>query len=196
MNKQDYRQELQKRIRALSDRELGALSSDISETILLSKEWKNAPCLLAYLSFSGDISLDDLIRKSLSAGKDVYVPRIDGRGTMTFRKITDLSPASLELNRWNIREPLSSAEPFVPEQEREVLLLVPGLGFTIEGKRMGRGGGYYDRFLEWIEGKCPFVSMGIAWKGNLLPELPAEPHDRPVSRICCEREILKCQPLN
>ncbi len=51
--------------------------------------------------------------------------------------------------------------------------LVPGVGFSLEGKRLGRGKGFYDRFLENRKG----IKIGLAWSGQLKENLPVESHD-------------------
>ena len=54
------------------------------------------------------------------------------------------------------------------------LMLVPGLAFTPEGRRLGRGGGYYDRYLT---GKENIYKAGTAYPFQILPDLPVESHD-------------------
>lgn len=196
MNKRDYRKVLQDQWNSLTADDLALLNTATAKTIRESEEWSRCETVLAYLNFAGEISLDSLILKSIQAEKKVLVPRIQKGGTMTFHRIKDLNPSSLELNYWNIREPREDAELFNPETAGRILLLTPGLGFTKDGKRMGRGGGFYDRFLSWIEENCDCITMGISWKGIIVPDLPFDSHDRKIRKLCCETEIFDCQPLN
>lgn len=61
------------------------------------------------------------------------------------------------------------------------LMLVPGVAFTQDGKRLGRGGGWYDRALTNLP-KC-IETVGICAKERLLSDLPTEEHDRKVSKV-------------
>ena len=68
-------------------------------------------------------------------------------------------------------------------------LLVPGLGFTCRGERMGRGEGYYDRVLETFKG----LSIGICFKEQLYGHLPVEGHDQRVAMVVTDEQIINCE---
>ena len=61
------------------------------------------------------------------------------------------------------------------------LVVVPGVAFTRDGKRLGQGGGYYDRFLPRVRPDC--VVVGVCFAEQIVDALPAEPHDRQMSRV-------------
>ena len=187
--------ELQKNWSAIRDEQLENLSLKICRLILASSEWKTAGHILSYLSFGKEISLDSLVPEAEQAGKKLYIPLIKGK-KITFHRVMDLNQDRLAVNRWGIREPSGRAEHFDLKECGKTLILVPGLGFTKQGVRMGRGGGYYDRFLEEAEGFPDITTMGISWTETLRQNLPAEAHDRRVQCVCVESEIIKCQGLN
>lgn len=205
MDKKECRNYLKNQWNSVNTASLERLNHAIFRNITASKAWKGCDIILAYLSFSGEISLDNLIIESLINGKKVFVPRIKKPGLMDFHRIDNLKPDSLELNR-GIREPLEKSEIFIDTPYRgeqlsgitppKLLILTPGLGFTQDGRRMGRGGGYYDRFLNGIIETDYCVTMGIAWTGIIIPEIPSESHDRKVRKLCSESDIIHCQPLN
>ena len=60
------------------------------------------------------------------------------------------------------------------------IVIVPGLAFTRDGRRLGQGGGFYDRFLAQLPADCTTIGVGFA--EQLLDDLPVEPHDRILSR--------------
>jgi 5-formyltetrahydrofolate cyclo-ligase len=74
------------------------------------------------------------------------------------------------------------------------LVIVPGLAFDREGRRLGRGRAYYDRFLAELEttGR-PFCTMGLCTPCQLVPEVPAEPWDRPVDCLCTGEALFAAQ---
>lgn len=196
MNKKEYRKILQEQWNTLTNEDLSRINKSTALTISDSEDWDKAETILAYLDFAGEISLDPLLLQGINSGKKVFVPRIKKTGIMTFHRIMNLEPTSLELNYWGIRESVKSAELFQAENAGSILILTPGLGFTKDGKRMGRGGGFYDRFLAGIEDKVDCMTMGIAWKGIIIPDLTFDTHDRKIRKLCCETEIIDCQPLN
>jgi 5,10-methenyltetrahydrofolate synthetase len=61
-------------------------------------------------------------------------------------------------------------------------LLIPGVGFDLQGSRLGRGKGFYDRFLQ----HSPAKKIGLAWSGQLVEEIPMEAHDCPMDFIITE----------
>lgn len=67
------------------------------------------------------------------------------------------------------------------------VLIIPGLGFTPKGERLGRGKGYFDRYLENFKG----LKIGLCFKVQLMDELPTDPHDQKMDWIVTEEGILK-----
>lgn len=86
---------------------------------------------------------------------------------------------------------LFGKELFVPDASgKEVfpeLIIVPGLSFSPEGKRLGRGGGFYDRYLESFNG----AKVGICYEGQLRNSLPTEPHDQEVDVVVTETRVMR-----
>ena len=78
--------------------------------------------------------------------------------------------------------PDDSGEEVFPE-----ILVVPGLSFSSSGERLGRGGGFYDRYLQSFNG----TSVGICYEGQLRNQLPVESHDQTVSAVVTEKQVLR-----
>lgn len=104
-----------------------------------------------------------------SVGKRLAVPRVEG-DRMRF---CYYDPAAMRPGAFGIEEPGPGAEPCDPE--RIDLMAVPGVAFTRDGLRLGRGRGYYDRYL--AQPGVRAVRVGICYAHQLAEELPAEPHD-------------------
>ncbi len=187
MTKKESRKQFKEFWNAMADGTLASISSAVCRLILKSDEWEKASTLLGYLSFGKEISLDLLIQESLSAGKIVAVPLIESRTEMTFRKLSRWTPEGFSLNRWGIREPERDRPPVIPGEK--CLILVPGLGFSTDGRRMGRGGGYYDRYLSAADLSGSHL-MGICCEAGLSEEIPTDPHDIPVHSICTEKRLI------
>ena len=83
------------------------------------------------------------------------------------------------------REPVAEARLVSPEEIG--LILVPGLAFTRDGRRLGRGGGFYDRYLAGLS--APTVKLGVCFHGQLRETLPEEAHDQRVDAVATERGL-------
>jgi len=110
-------------------------------------------------------------------GHALALPRIETKGAvLSFRRWRE-SDALVD-NHHGIAEPRAEAERVVPDA-----VLVPLLAFDASGHRLGYGGGYYDRTLAALK---DILSVGIAYAGQEIPELPRVAHDRPLDAILTE----------
>ena len=151
---------------------------------LLSSEWfLQAHSVMAYAAIPPEADLGPVLEEILKRGKTLLLPRCSPDGTMTARRIRDL--LELRPGAYGIPEPGANT-PIVPAEEID-LILVPGLAFDRRGGRMGRGKGYYDRFLSGYTGK----TLGIC--GVLMQEIPTEPHDRRMDAVATEHGIIFCE---
>jgi 5-formyltetrahydrofolate cyclo-ligase len=107
-------------------------------------------------------------------------PRIAGEA-LTWHEVSDVSllRANAAGGLERLREPVGGA--FVGLDEMD-LLLVPGLAFTSEGRRLGRGGGYYDRVLAAPALRA--MTVGVCFEFQIVETLPLEAHDMAVQRVC------------
>lgn len=140
-------------------------------------EWtrrqRRPPMVAAFAALPGEPDLLALVGGAdggAAASAHWCFPRIDG-DLLGFAAIN--SPGELRRGIFGIPEP----DPATPALAGELIdiVLCPGLGFTPGGLRLGRGRGYYDRFLAGLAPDCPRI--GVAFREQILPELPAEPHD-------------------
>jgi 5-formyltetrahydrofolate cyclo-ligase len=149
--KQQLRATLLERRAAMPRAELLDRSIALTEHLLAHPLWIEARGLTAFVGVRGEVDTEPLLQRSLGAGKQVWLPRLTGRGTLAFWPCTDLT--QLEPGRMGLREPpIIGAGITTPGPEHGVdLILVPGLGFGRDGARIGFGAGYYDRaFAAWL----------------------------------------------
>lgn len=125
-----------------------------------------------------------IIKDIFASGRLCYVPHITG-DNMDFYRIYDLEDYnSLRTNKWNIREPDN-----IQNRENPItlgsldLIIVPGLVFDKNFHRLGKGKGYYDRYLARLDAdfqsrniKFPFL-MGLAFREQIVEKVPQQPHD-------------------
>lgn len=131
--------------------------------------YRAAQTVLLYCGAGSEIDTRPILVDALRAGKTVALPKITGRGLMEARRIASLD--ELVPGKFDIPAP-SEGCGLVPPDEID-LILVPGAAFTKAGARLGRGGGYYDRYLPQTHA----LKVALARSGQLFDELPTEPHD-------------------
>lgn len=149
-------------------------------------------CCVAYLAFQQEPNLDELLDNLIITNKLLVIPRFNCQ-TFSYDlvSVTDLH-AQLATGHYGIREPLPEL-PAIGHLPGLTCWLTPGLAFTPQGTRLGRGGGYYDQlFMQFPTGK----RIGIAWEMQLLPEIPQEPWDRPMDYIVTETRTIDCRVLS
>ncbi len=96
-------------------------------------------------------------------------------------------------DRWR-RGPDGVPEPDPPRwiaPARLDVVIVPGVAFDPTGRRLGRGGGHYDRLLA----RCRCAAVGVAWDSAIVPRVPVRPHDRPVAWVVTERRVIRCRDV-
>ena len=133
--------------------------------------------IAVYLASSQEIDLSPFIRKMLESGAKVVAPRWNGE-TYELAVLNGLDEAHLRQGQMGILEP---AEAEIVSPKEVEIWLVPGLAFTRNGKRLGYGGGWYDRLL--ADAPKASLKIGIAHAFQVVDDLPSEPHDILLSGI-------------
>jgi len=148
--------------------------------------WIEATTVVAYLcEGTGEPDVDGLLREGLASGKSIGVPRMDWQaGTMEARVLADLE--RVEVRRHGVREPLEDA----PACERADLILVPGLAFDSSGGRLGRGAGFYDRFLGEQELSTSAPVLGVCFAEQLVDRVVRDTHDVGVGMLVTQDGVL------
>jgi 5-formyltetrahydrofolate cyclo-ligase len=155
------RERVRRRVRELPDR------------LAENDAYRRSQRVLVYLPMAEELPLLELWQSVIGSGRRLYLPAIAGR-ELIFREWGDADPASLVPGAFGIPVPAEECEPWDGRPVPPSLAIVPGLGFTENGGRLGRGGGYYDRFLlqyKWLP------TLGICLREQIRENLPLESHD-------------------
>ena len=181
MSKKKIRAEMLKIRSAVSDK--NEKSGRIVQKIINSDEYKKCTNLFVYISVNDEPETEELIKKALCSGKNVFLPKCENSdGLMTFRKVTSLS--ELKKGFFSIPEPPESAPECNLTDECD-LCIVPGVAFDLYGNRIGYGKGYYDRFLSGFRG----FSMGVCFCACLTRKIPTDVNDVSLNAVCTENRI-------
>lgn len=172
--KDEIRRMMRERRRALTPEER-ASASEIICAKLAALNGKSP--VAVYLASPQEIDLSPFIRKMLDAGVRVVAPRWNGE-TYVLAVLKGLDDAHLRQGPMGILEP---AEPEIVPSKEVGTWLVPGLAFTRDGKRLGYGGGWYDRLL--AEAPKDALKIGIAHAFQVVDDLPSESHDILLTKV-------------
>ncbi|HSG83411.1 MAG: 5-formyltetrahydrofolate cyclo-ligase [Nitrosopumilus sp.] len=157
-------------------------SGNIQKKIKKIFAFKNAQKIGAYYPMGSEIFTQDIIQELLSQGKQVFLPKVIGE-EMEFRKITSFS--SLEQGSFDIMEPKDDC----PVDNDLDVILVPTVGISPIGVRLGYGHGFYDRFL--AENKITTISLTL--EKQIIKNIPKSEHDVLIDWIVTEDKILQTQ---
>lgn len=182
MDKEELRKAFRERRRAVSPAERGEASRVIGERLLARAEigaaLKARRVIAVYLASPDEIDLSAFMRRALEEGGRLAAPRWNGT---TYEMAPLAASDAPVVGPHGIREPEAGVLESPPS-----VWLVPGLAFTRTGKRLGYGGGWYDRLLAAASPDA--VKLGVAYGFQLVGDLPTEAHDELLDDVVTETE--------
>jgi len=180
------RGEVRTAMSTLTASERSAASPMLAEWVRSVVARRKARCVMGFLADPQEIDFDAALAALLSDPTlTVGVPVVSvDRGRMNCGRLLSLQPASLSTDRYQIRTPCPPVEPIDPKTLD--LIFVPGVAFTRDGRRLGRGGGYYDRFLADLPSTT--WRIGVCHGVQIRAELPVGNHDIPVDELIVTSE--------
>ena len=186
--KRALRREVREAVLAVTPDDRAEMDQAIYGHLLGATLFAHSRVVMLYASaFPEEVPTRPLMAGVLAAGKELVLPRVRAEaGEMDLCRLTD-PEADLLPGRYGIMEP----GPECPLQPARAvgLVIVPGLAFDRAGYRLGRGGGYYDRFLDAPDRTA--VSCSVAYGVQLVDAVPREPHDRPVDFLVTEAGMMQ-----
>ena len=186
MRKEELRQQMRQIKRQFTPQQLEELSLPI--VARLKERLKDAQTVVAYYSLPDEVNTHDLIDDLLAEGKIVLLPKV-------------IDDKTMELQRYNGRQNLKEGvlhllepdgEPFTDYSQIDIIL-VPGMAFDAAGHRLGRGRGYYDRFLNTVgtillcqdsltQKSRPSV-FGVCFDFQKVAEIPTDEYDISIDEV-------------
>lgn len=184
-SKKECRKEGLARRALLAAGEREAAGRRIAEFLRGSEEYRRAERILIYASYRDEVPTGDFIKGALQEGKQVYCPKIEGPAgarTMSFYRIEGLE--ELREGFQGIPEPEALQDRrYEAGRASRDLILMPGTAFDRQRRRLGYGGGFYDRFCQEAESAS---KIALCFDCQLLEELPEEETDVRPERIVTE----------
>ncbi|MBP5520162.1 MAG: 5-formyltetrahydrofolate cyclo-ligase [Treponema sp.] len=179
-------------------------SKQLCKMILESDVYETAAAVAVYMALPDEADLKPIIQNALSRGKKVFIPRIfPGTNFMEFYQIETSN--CVTQGSFGIQEPEPKQElsltTFLNENQKDsakaapltLLVLVPGRAFTKQGKRLGRGKGFYDIYFSKLQNagykNISIKKSGVCLSQQLLAELPTTPDDIKMDLVFCAAEV-------
>lgn len=182
------KKELRTTLRAILEKigpdEIQRRSAQVAARLVEQPEYARAGTMLVYLSLPTEVDTTPIVLRAWQDGKRVVVPQVlwDSRQMIPI-EIQSLED-DIEISAMGIRQPIRG-EP-APIETID-LVIVPGIGFDTSGNRLGRGRGFYDRFL----GRREFrgVACGVAFEEQITPSIPAGPTDVAMNLVVTDKQV-------
>lgn len=182
------RQEIKEQRKLLTPEELSSYDSDLlSEFKAVLKEDKElraafdrATHVAVYKALGGELPCDALSEYIRRSGKKTLYPRTTEEG-MTFHIVNDPSK-ELVKGRFGIMEPSDDIESYKGDTD---IMIMPGVAFDYEGNRIGRGKGYYDRWLSSVPSEKRPLLIGVCLSFQMMTSVPSESSDIPADMVLC-----------
>ena len=168
-DKKSLRKEVRSRKGQFSTEELIEESRPLIQRVLSHPRLQCAKTILLYNSLPDEVYTHDLIKQLHDAGKTILLPVVISDTEMELRLYSNST--SFETSSYGILEP--TGEAFTDFSSIE-FALIPGMAFDGERNRLGRGKGYYDRFLPLLTNA---YKVGICFPFQFLPDIPTEETD-------------------
>ena len=180
----DLRKQMKVLLKGMEPEEKARLDHEVYVQALNNPELANAEAVYAYMALSWETGTLELLGHFWNRGIKVAFPRVLG-SEMEFFAVSSVE--DLESGTFRIMEPKTHCKMV---DWPEAVIMVPGIAFTRDGKRLGKGGGYYDKYLDKYPGH---KTVAFAYEFQMVSELPAELHDQPVDVVITERGSFFCK---
>ena len=149
--------------------------------------FRHASVVMLYMPLPTELDLTAAAIRCYRQGKTVCVPRVDwSRRDMVPVEISSFDDEMMEIDDHGLRMPREGS-PLVPRLID--LVIVPGLAFDTAGNRLGRGGGFYDRFLRRLRRSA--TTVGLAFDAQIVDAVPVDDGDFGMDIIVTDRRM--CQ---
>jgi len=192
--KEQWRHRLRHRLHTLTPEERSLQSRAVCDQVRGLHGFQHAETVLLYRPLPFEVDISPLWQEAVGRGAAVYFPRVQGPGKPLVFLRTEPTTEWV-CGGMGIWEP-AAGKALPAEAAARAIILVPGLGFSRTGRRLGRGKGYYDRTLSAppIHGRG--LRLGVAFREQIVEDLPVGPHDVPMDVVASADKTWSSEQLS
>jgi len=189
--KETLRGEMKRRLKETKHEEFKIQGAASAALLRSSHIWSSYAAVFLFLSMNSEIDTRPLLDSALEDGKKVFAPKVsyapNGAEKLVFYKITS-AENPWEKGAFGIREPATGKEPAA--SDFPALIVVPGLAFDRNGNRLGKGGGFYDRFLGELDAEgCVYIAIGLCMDFQVVDSVPVGEKDKGMHCVLTQNEL-------
>lgn len=184
MNKKDARLYVTEKKKNLKPEEVALYSKMIADRLITTEYWNNAKNIYIYMTYNQEVVTHGLIEAAIHSGKNVAIPKVYEKSYMEFCTINNFD--EIELGYCNIPEPVTNNI----SNEKEALIIMPGLAFDENKNRVGYGGGFYDKYLSEHK-DVDFLKVALCFDFQLLESIDVDEWDEKVDVIITPSKTIK-----
>lgn len=166
--KKEIRREVRRRIGALGAEEKSRAAEQIFSDIESMECFRSAHNIALFAAMNDEVPTAIALERWPQLGKHIVVPRVEG----DIMRFYDYSPERMQTGAFGIEEPMGDEEFAAGDID---LIIVPARAFTLRGERLGRGGGFYDKYMSQPAFRA--TKIGIAFSCQIFDNLPYDKHD-------------------
>jgi 5-formyltetrahydrofolate cyclo-ligase len=188
--KKQLRSRFRKILTRMTAEERATASLAIIQRIRSLPLWESVSLVLAFIPLETEVAILPLLDEALEEQKIIAVPRCQPDRDLSFHQIRTGYQTSLCNGPYSLKEPPQDWPSIDPETlPPGSLVLVPALAFTPAGERLGKGKGYYDRFLTRIPPHA--LTIGVCFDQQLIDHLPSSGQDVPVRLVVTDQRCYR-----
>ncbi len=184
MSKEDKRNHFKAILGLIDNFERQSQSLAACGQLCQTELFRRATSTLFYLAMPSEISLEMAMQQAFDMGKTVLVPSVNWETKEMFAIRLSSMDCEMETCRYGLKEPVEKETYPISNIE---LVIVPALGYDIKGYRLGRGGGFYDRFLARQELQA--TTCGFVFEDQVTDSIPIDQHDVAVDMIVTDQQV-------
>lgn len=182
IEKNEIRKNLRTSILKMEEENKRCESSLVCREFINSKFYAECKSFFSYSPLNSEVDVSEINCQILKDKKSLFLPRCNSDGTMEFYKISSEIDFfnQVEKGYFGIYEPKKNLQKVSDYDFEDSCFLVPGLGFSYKGARIGKGKGYYDKYflnLKLKDINSTIVKIGIHFSCQILKDIPSESHD-------------------
>lgn len=184
MIKKEIRQQLRAKIASISPAELHERSVRACARLAQTREYTRSEIIMVFLSLPTEVDTTSLVLQAWRDRKRVLAPKVSWEQRRMLPIQIDSLSDDLSESVLGLREPADGVP--IPLANID-MVIVPGIGFDLKGNRLGRGRGFYDRFLahrDWAG-----IACGLALEDQVLEEVPVSEHDRKIQMLVTDQTV-------